>query len=179
MRAPLALAAALVASSPAAAQLGPEATRCAPGAGPAFLVRVVGLKDRAGSLRVELYPPTKEDFLADKNALRAAGKFFHRVIVPVPASGPSEICVAVPAAGQYAVTVIHDRDNKRSFNAFVDGVGLPGDPHLGLSRPPVGKALASAGAGVTALTIRLQYVRGFSVGPVRNPVDAADAKGSR
>jgi len=76
---------AMLASSP---DLGIEAGRCrAPEAGPAFMVQVEGLKDRAGRLKLELYPANERDFLADDNVLVAAGKAFARVDVPTPANG--------------------------------------------------------------------------------------------
>lgn len=167
------IAAALLAVAPAHAQPGlGEPERCAAG-GPAYQVQLVGLRDRRGNFRIELYPANQEDWLADRGKLRAEGKFFHRVIVPVPASGPTVICIGVPAPGRYALIAIHDRDGKRSFNAFVDGVGFPGDPRLSLSKPKVEKAVAAIGAGVQPLRIRLQYISGLSVGPVRRPVDEA------
>lgn len=175
------LALALAASAPALAQGDPvlgETERCAAGAkGPAYLVQLWGLKDRRGNFRVELYPANKDDWLASRDDLRAQGKFFHRAIVPVPASGPTFICVGVPSPGRYGMIAIHDRDNKRSFNAFVDGVGFPGDPSLGLSKPRVEKAIAFAGPGVTRVKIRLQYISGLSVGPIRRPVDLNEGNG--
>lgn len=175
------LALGLAAAAPAVAQPDPvygEPERCAaPGGGSAFLVQLWGLKDRRGEFRLELYPANQEDWLADKNDLRAAGKFFHRVILPVPDSGPTFICIGVPQPGRYGMIAIHDRDNKRSFNAFVDGVGFPGDPRLGLSKPKVDRAVAQAGPGVTRMKIRLQYLSGLAVGPARRPVDLNEGTG--
>ena len=59
----LALAATPIASTPA---LGTAAAQCRPHEpGPAIVVTVEGLKDRAGNLRVEIYPAVEGEFLAD------------------------------------------------------------------------------------------------------------------
>lgn len=168
----LALALVLLAMPARAAILGRDAAACAPGAtAPALLVNVVGLKTRTGTVRVELYPPTERDWLADRDRLRAEGKPFRRAIVDVPASGTLFTCVAAAAPGPWAVVAIHDPDGKRGFSAFKDGVGFPGDPKLGLSKPRVERATIVVGPGVTRARITLNYMRGLSVGPARNPVD--------
>lgn len=167
-----------LAATPAIAQapiLGKEAALCQSGANPAaaLLVQVRGFKVRSGTIRVELYPATPEDFLSDKNKLLEAGKTFRRVIVDVPAAGPLFTCLGAPAPGPYALAVLHDPDGKRGFNAFKDGAGFPGDPKLGLSKPDVAKATIFVGPGVTNTRITLQYLRGFTVGPVKRPADDA------
>jgi hypothetical protein len=57
--------------------LGKAAGRCRSNeAGPAALVAVMGLKDRAGLLRAELYPANDADFLNDDKILVREGKTF-------------------------------------------------------------------------------------------------------
>jgi hypothetical protein len=65
---------ALLAPSMASAQLKSTPTlgmaegRCrANEPGPAFMINVVGLKDRGGTMKAELYPANDTDFLADDN----------------------------------------------------------------------------------------------------------------
>lgn len=176
----LALAAALAALPAAAAAqpapiLGKEAALCQSGSSPAaaLLVQVRGFKVRTGTIRVEMYPANERDFLADKNKLLQEGKTFRRVIVDVPAAGPFFTCLGAPAPGPYALAVLHDPDGKRGFNAFRDGAGFPGDPKLGMSKPHVSKATIFVGPGITNTRITLQYLRGLSVGPVKNPADEA------
>jgi uncharacterized protein (DUF2141 family) len=134
--------------------------------GPAFIVRVAGLRDRTGRLKLEVYPATDEDFLADDNVLVAAGKTFRRVEVPVPASGPTELCVRVPRAGRYGVVVLHDRNSDRRFNWRVDGVGFAGNPRLGLRQPEVDQASAVASSRRTSITIVMNYLRGLRMRPL-------------
>ena len=155
------------ATIPSTPELGKAEGRCRSNEpGPAFIVNVAGLRDRTGQLKLEVYPATDEDFLADDNVLVAAGKTFRRVEVPVPASGPTELCVRVPRAGRYAVVVLHDRNSNRRFNWRVDGIGFAGNPRLGLSQPGAKEASAVAGSGRTSITIVMNYLRGLRMRPL-------------
>lgn len=153
------LVAATIRSSP---DLGTAEGRCrATEPGPAILITAVGLKDRTGSLRAELYPPDQTDFLADDNLLVTAGKTFRRAITPVPAAGPVKLCIRVPAPGIYALMLAHDRDGRPKFNVWRDGIGFAGNPRLGFSAPPVTAARIVVNAGVTPTTIMLNYRYGL------------------
>lgn len=161
----IALAAVLLAllhAAPAGAQiLGSDAAACSPGGGSAILAQVVGLKDRKGRLKLELYPAEEQDFLADDRDLVAAGKTFRRVWTAIPASGPVDICIRVPRPGRYALFVTHDRDGKNKFNFFADGAGFPGAGKLGMSRPKVDRAIVDVGGGTVERVVRMQYLHGL------------------
>jgi uncharacterized protein (DUF2141 family) len=161
----LLLAAASIPSSP---DLGKAEGQCrANEMGPAFLVEVKGLKDRKGRLKLELYPANDKDFLADDNVLVSQGKAFRRVEASVPASGPVQLCIRAPAPGTYALSLLHDRDGNRRFALSIDGVGFPGNPRLGLSKPKARAASAEVGSGIAHITIIMNYRRGlFSFGPL-------------
>ncbi len=155
------------ATIPSTPDLGKAEGRCRLNEpGPAFIVNVAGLHDRVGRLKLEVYPATDEDFLADDNVLVAAGKTFRRVEVPVPASGPTELCVRVPRAGRYGVVVLHDRNSDRRFNWRVDGIGFAGNPRLGTSQPDVEEASAVASSRRTSITIVMNYLRGLRMRPL-------------
>lgn len=163
----LCVAAKPLATSPS---LGIAEGRCRAGEpGPAFMITATGLKDRSGTMKVELYPANDADFLQDDNILLNAGKTFRRVVVDVPSSGPVQLCIRAPAAGTYALTMLHDRDSNRKFGLSVDGVGFGSNPaRLGPSKPKLAVARASVGNGVSPLNIRMMYRRGlFSFGPIR------------
>lgn len=153
---------------PSTPDLGKAAGKCrTPETGPSFIVSVVGLKDRRGNLKLELYPDNDADFLADDNKLIAAGKTFRRVEVPVPQSGPVQLCIRVPRPGRYAVSLLHDRDANRKFGLSTDGIGFAGNPKLGWSKPHAAAASAEAGAGPTPITIVMNYRHGlFSMRPI-------------
>ena len=149
--------------------LGKAEGACRPGeTGPALLVTAVGLKDRQGNLKLEVYPANDQDFLQDDKILVAQGKTFRRVEVPVPASGPAELCIRIPSAGRYAVSLLHDRDANRKFSVSIDGVGFSGNPKLGWSKPSAAQSSVVAGSGLTPVRIILNYRHGlFAFGPVR------------
>jgi len=154
---------------PSTPDLGKAEGRCrSPENGPSFLVSVVGLKDRRGLLKLEVYPDNDDDFLADDNKLIAAGKVFRRVEEPVPQSGPVSLCIRVPGPGRYAVSLLHDRDGNRKFGLSSDGIGFAGNPRLGWSKPRADAASADAGSGPTPITIVMNYRHGLlSFGPTK------------
>lgn len=94
-------AALLPVTASAAQILGSDAAACTSG-GPAIRVTVDGLKDRTGELKLELFPANDADFLKDDRDLIKEGKFFRRVRLPTPASGPIVLCIRVPTPGPYA-----------------------------------------------------------------------------
>ena len=162
---PAALAA-LLAPFAAIAQPVGEADACVNG--PGIRAEIVGMKDRDGSVKLELYPATQEDFLRDDRDLIAEGKTFRRIWVPTPRTGPVVICMRVPHPGAYAILFTHDRDGKNKFNFWTDGAGVPGNQKLGRSQPKLANARINIGNGVTTVVIRAQYLRGFppAFGPV-------------
>lgn len=164
----LAALTAAAAPMPSSPDLGKKEGQCRTGEhGPALLVSVAGLKDREGNLKLEVYPATDTDFLADDNLLLAAGKVFRRVEVPVPGAGPVELCIRLPGPGTYAASLLHDRDGNRKFGWRVDGIGFSSNPKLGWSKPKAAKVAFAAGAGLTRLSIVMNYRSGLGVAPLR------------
>jgi len=157
----------IAATIPSTPDLGKAAGQCRPGEdGPAFLVDAKGLKDRRGSIKLEVYPADDADFLEDDNILISAGKTFRRVEQDIPASGPVQLCIRVPSPGRYAVSLLHDRDDNRKFGWRVDGIGFAGNPKLGWRKPKATKASAVANSSLTELTIVLNYFRGLGMRPL-------------
>ncbi len=158
------LAAAPVPSSP---DLGKAEGRCRPNeAGPAVLVTVNGMKDRAGRLKLEVYPSNDQDFLQDDNILINTGKTFRRVESDVPQTGAVELCIRIPGPGAYNLSLLHDRDLNRRFGWTIDGIGFSGNPKLGWSKPKAAVARMNAGNGVTRTSIVLNYKSGLGVAPL-------------
>lgn len=135
--------------------------------GPSVLVRVSGFKDRAGQLRVELYPDSPEDFLSPGRVLRAAGKVFQRIDIPTPQTGDGEVCIVLPSAGGYAAAILHDRNGDGKLNPFSDGYGFPNNPSLGYSKPDVKEAAFVVGDGRLTIDVVLNYWSGLSARPLR------------
>ncbi len=163
-----ALAAQPVHAMPSTPDLGKAQGECrANEAGPAFRVAVEGLKDRKGLLKLEVYPATQTDFLADDNVLIMAGKTFRRVEEAVPARGPISLCIRVPSAGTYALSLLHDRDGNHKFGWTIDGIGFSNNPRLGWSKPKAETVAIAAGSGITSTAITLNYRRGLGMAPLR------------
>jgi len=153
---------------PSAPDLGKAEALCRPGEkGPALLVAVTGLKDRQGRLKLEVYPSNNEDFLADDNVLIAAGKVFRRAEEPVPHDGDPVMCIRLPSAGAYSVSLLHDRDSNRKFGWTIDGIGFAGNPRLGWGKPKAAKSRVLAAGGLTRITIVMNYRNGLGVAPLR------------
>jgi uncharacterized protein (DUF2141 family) len=166
------LPAAALAQVPSSPSLGIAEGRCRPGeSGPALMITAVGLKDRRGTLKAELYPANDTDFLADDNVLINAGKTFRRVVVDVPGSGPVQVCLRAPAAGVYGLSLLHDRDRDRRFNKARDGdgVGFGANPaSQGPFKPRIAVGRVTVGNGPTPVTVRMMYRNGLlSVGPLK------------
>ena len=115
---------------------------------------------------LEVYPSNDSDFLADDNVLVMAGKTFRRVLAPVPPTGPVVLCVRVPHAGPYSLSVLHDRDNNGRFSVWQDGIGFAGNPSLGMSRPHAAEARIIAEPGPIVTRVVINYRHGLSFGPI-------------
>lgn len=150
-------------------ELGKAEGKCRAGeSGPSLMVEVVGLKDRTGRLKLEVYPDNDADFLMDDNVLVYQGKTFRRVEEAVPpGTGSVNLCVRVPGPGSYSVMVLHDRDGNRKFGWWVDGIGFGSNPRLGWHKPKAAAARITAGNGPTPIRIVLNYRNGLGVSPIR------------
>ena len=165
-RFPLAAAGALTAlglAMPAAAKIvGPDAAVCASASRPALLVRVNGLKQPTGTLKLSLYGNNPSVYLKKEGRLR-------RVKLPVRTRGPVDVCIAVPKAGRYAVAVHHDL-NANGDKDRHDGGGYSNNPRVSLTnlRPPFARTAVSVGATPARVDVRLLYVNGLTVGPAKS-----------
>jgi uncharacterized protein (DUF2141 family) len=155
-----------LASTPA---LGKAEGMCHAGDRSEILVEVQGLKDRAGLLRAELYPDNDADFLADDNVLIAAGKTFARIDTPVPDHDPVTLCLRAPRPGRYSLSLLHDRDANLHFDFGKDGIGFPGNPRLGWSKPHAAAASIIVREGGNHIAILLNYRRGLLMRPLDRP----------
>lgn len=145
----------------AQAQLGPDAAACRAGNRPAILVTVDGFKERTGNIRVALYGGNPATFLA-------RGQTMRKINLPVSRAGPMRICVAVPAAGRYAIAVRHDVDGDNARGDWSDGGGFSRNPRLSLLhlRPSYGDVAVHVGQGPLPVNVVMNYRFGFSIRPV-------------
>jgi len=136
--------------------LGDDGPACAVAApGPAMRLSVAGFKDNQGILRVQLYSDKPEEYLEK-------GKKLKRIEVPVPddATATAQVCMAVPAPGEYAIIVMHDRNGDGKASPFSDGFGLPGGEKMKLRKPKYEEGRVTVGKEVVDIAIDLQYLTG-------------------
>ena len=150
----------LVFSPAIAGVIGPDAGVCASGAASAILVRVEGLKDRQGPVRVRTFGGDPANYFDKKKTLK-------RVELAPPASGPVEVCMAVPGPGVYAVDIRHDA-NRNGDTDKSDGAGASGNPKISLfailfgKRPSANQVAVRVGNGVVPINIQVKYLQGGS-----------------
>jgi uncharacterized protein (DUF2141 family) len=159
---PALLASLIVTTSAAgAAVLGPHAAACESSTDrPAMLVRVDGLKSRAGLVRIQTYGGDPQNYFEP-------GAYLERVDVAPPASGPIEVCMPVPQPGVYAVVVKHDPGGGSFGFALNNGGGFSGNPgftaiDLVLRRKPAPPRVQIAVRGVTHVPVTIHYLQGGS-----------------
>ena len=139
--------------------VGADAAVCAAGK-PALLVRVNGLKQPTGTLKLSVYGDNPSAYLKKQGRLR-------RIKVPVNNRGPIDVCIAVPRSGRYAVAVHHDL-NANGGKDRHDGGGYSNNPPVSITnmRPAFARTAVNVGRSPARIDIRLLYVKGLSVGPV-------------
>lgn len=145
------------------AALLPSSAGCPGQQGVPIHVNLTGLKDRKGRLKLDLYPANDADFLKPGAQLVREGKVYRRVFAAPPAVGRVTLCIAVPAAGRYAIVFTHDRDGKGddSFSIWSDGAGYVGAQKMGRGKPKLAPSIVDVGPGGANVTIRVQYLRGI------------------
>ena len=123
------------------------------GDGPAVHVTVTNIKSGAGTMRMQLYRATKQDWLA-------SGRWIYRIQIPARA-GSMTFCMPVPQAGSYAIALRHDVNANGKTDLTVDGGGMSNNPSINifnLGKPSVDKTAFSIGDEVKPMSIRMRYL---------------------
>ena len=143
-------------TAPAAAQYRQKITenpaKCAAGAGPAVRVTITGIKESSGTIRVQSYRGTKEDWLEK-------GRWINRVEAPARA-GTMTFCMPVPRPGTYGIAVRHDVNGNGETDIFSDGGAMSNNPSINifnLGKPSYKKTAFNVGSGVESISIRMRY----------------------
>ncbi|MDE1468219.1 DUF2141 domain-containing protein [Aurantiacibacter sp. D1-12] len=150
-------AAALGLAAPAAAQefrqeLRHSVTPCR-GSGPAVWINITEIEASRGTLRVQLYPGTDADWLE-------RGRWLNRIEVPARA-GSMQVCMPVPATGNYAIAIRHDVNGNGRTDIRTDGGGMSNNPSINifnLGRPSISRTRFSIGREVKSMSIRMRYM---------------------
>ena len=154
---------AALAGAASAADRPPAPGACrAEAGGAAVLVKVTGLKDASGNLRVQLYGDRPQEFLEKGAQLR-------RVEMPAPPGSEASLCVLVEKPGLHAIVALHDRNANGKLDLAGDGVGFSRDPRLGFSKPKYDDVAFTVRPGVQSIEIRMNYRQGMAVRPLARP----------
>ncbi|MED5205226.1 MAG: DUF2141 domain-containing protein [Pseudomonadota bacterium] len=147
---------ALAAPAPAEAQyrqkISNNPAKCAAGAGPAVRVTVTDIRESTGTMRVQSYRGTKEDWLEK-------GKWIYRMEAPAKA-GSMTFCMPLPRPGTYAIAVRHDVNGNGDTDIFADGGAMSNNPSINiwnLGKPSYKKTRFDVGPGVEWISIRMRY----------------------
>lgn len=134
-------------------EISNDMRKCAPGGGPAIRVTVNGVKASQGTVRVQSYRGTKEDWLE-------TGRWINRIEAPARA-GRMVFCMPLPAAGTYGVAVRHDTNGNGKTEISEDGGGMSNNPSINvfnLGKPSYRKTAIDFGPGVTSISINMKYL---------------------
>ena len=147
---------ALAAPAPAEAQyrqkISNNPAKCAAGAGPAVRVTVTDIRESTGTMRVQSYRGTKEDWLEK-------GKWIYRMEAPAKA-GSMTFCMPLPRPGTYAIAVRHDVNGNGDTDIFADGGAMSNNPSINiwnLGKQSYKKTRFDVGPGVESISIRMRY----------------------
>ena len=148
----LAGAAQAQASKPYRNTITNDMRQCAPGAGAAVRVTVRGIRSATGTIRLQSYHATKDDWLAK-------GKWINRIEAPAQ-KGTMTFCMPVPGPGEYAIAARHDANGNSKTDISQDGGAMSNNPSINLfnlGKPGVDKTRFSVGNGVERMTITMLY----------------------
>lgn len=146
------LGAALPASAQYAQHLRHDPARCT-GDGPAVRVTINAVRSSRGTVRVQLYRATAQDWLEK-------GRWLNRIELPARA-GTMTVCMPAPQPGSYGIAVRHDVNGNDKTDLTQDGGGASNNPSFNifnLGKPSVRKVAFTLGREVRALTIQLHYL---------------------
>ena len=143
-------------ASPAQAQyrerISHDMSKCASGAGPAVMVTITEIASSSGTIRVQSYRGTRQDWLE-------RGRWINRIELPARA-GTMRVCIPLPASGTYGIAVRHDVNGNGRTDLRSDGGAMSNNPSLNifnLGKPSYKKTRFTAGSGVTRMAIRMRY----------------------
>ena len=123
------------------------------GSGPAVRVTVTEVKSGTGTMRMQLYRATRQDWLA-------RGRWIYRIQVPARA-GTMTFCMPVPQPGSYGIAIRHDVNGNGDTDLTQDGGGMSNNPSnnvFNLGKPSVDKVAISVGQEVKTISIRMRYL---------------------
>lgn len=144
---------------PASAQLkyrqkiSHSAAKCSSGNGPAVWITINGVSTSQGTIRVQSYAGTQQDWLQK-------GRWLNRIELPARA-GQMTVCMPLPQSGTYAIAIRHDVNGNGDTDLREDGGGMSNNPSINvfnLGKPSYKKTAFTVGDSVKPLTITMRYM---------------------
>ena len=154
----LGLAAVALATSASAdpRETSPNDKSCDNASLPTMTVRVTGLKNGTGKVRVQAY---------GASGFLGKGAWIRRVDMPLNGRRSVEVCVPLPKPGQYAFVVRHDANANRKSD-WNDGGGFSRNHKLSLmGKPSFGQTAIAVPNGPATTSIIMNYRSGLTVRP--------------
>jgi uncharacterized protein (DUF2141 family) len=127
--------------------------QCASGAGPSVMVTINGVSQSRGTIRVQSYRATGEDWLSK-------GRWINRIELPAR-EGQMRVCVPLPAAGRYGIAVRHDVNGNGKTDLRTDGGAMSNNPSINifnLGKPSYKKVGFDVGNGTERISITMRYM---------------------
>ncbi|MDG6079382.1 DUF2141 domain-containing protein [Erythrobacter litoralis] len=118
----------------------------------AVWVTLTGIKESKGTIRVQSYRGTKEDWLE-------SGRWIYRMEAPAKA-GTMRFCMPLPGAGTYGIAVRHDVNGNGDTDIFTDGGAMSNNPSLNifnLGKPSYKKTRFDVGNRAESITLQMRY----------------------
>jgi uncharacterized protein (DUF2141 family) len=115
-------------------------------------VTINGIKASTGTIRVQSYRGTKQDWLEK-------GRWIYRMEAPAKA-GSMTFCMPLPAPGKYGIAVRHDVNGNGKTDIFTDGGAMSNNPSINifnLGKPSYKKTAFDVGTGVKTMSIQMRY----------------------
>ncbi|TCM16910.1 uncharacterized protein (DUF2141 family) [Novosphingobium sp. PhB165] len=130
-----------------------DLSQCRADRGPALMVTVDGIKSSSGTIRVQSYRATPDDWLQ-------AGRWISRIETPARA-GSMTFCVPLPATGTFGIAVRHDVDGNGKTDIGTDGGAMSNNPSINifnLGKPSYSKVGVQVGNEVKSIRIQMRYM---------------------
>jgi uncharacterized protein (DUF2141 family) len=136
-------------------EISNDPSRCQPGKGPAVQITVTDVRVSSGTMRVQLYRGTQQDWLA-------SGRWLYRMEAPARA-GRMSFCMPVPQAGTYGIAIRHDVNGNGGTDLTRDGGGMSNNPSINifnLGKPNFRRTAFTIGNEVKPMSIQMRYLAG-------------------
>lgn len=124
---------------------------------PRINVVIEGVRSDRGDMVVELYANNEAGFLNEKGRIQRVRQ--------KASSSVTNVCIAAPTAGSYALALYHDENNDQKFNRNLigmpsEGFALSNNVRPRLRAPSLKSVLIEVPEGESTVRVRMRYMVG-------------------